>query len=365
MTTHRQRSLFLAAGLLSAAGLMLLVVLGSDGSGASLRTLDSFHFVASVEVKQEEDSGHPAADRIEGWYKADDRSRWEFSDTDPRLRDQGTIIISDGGSRWTYDGRTNTYSRTPLSADPQRNAASLPTISIILGPLPATDLASFFDQWQNASWEVIGEESLLGQDVQVIEVTSSEGGRSTFWVDPEFAFVLRHVSEAEMYSLRAEVTELEYNNEPSDDLFRFEPPPGSQETDSTSGPSAGSLGPIGGPEVRPPPGFLAPSYLPDAFLNSGEVSTHAADGRVTAHEVRLSRTRGGSPELVIEQQFRAGGLPASLTGGLPVSVDGNPGFRSTVGGEEILVWASGDIVVTVRSAALPFEELLRIAEGMR
>lgn len=170
-----------------------------------------------------------------------------------------------------------------------------------------------------------------------------------------------------MQSLRATVTELDYNSDVSDALFRFVPPAGAQETDPTAGPTAGrsTLGPVGGSEVKPPAGFLAPSYLPDGLLNSGEVSTQAADGRVTAHEVRLARTRGGPPELVIQQQFRAGGLPSSLAVGLPVSVGGNPGFRSTVGGEETLVWARGDIIVTLRSAQLPFEELLRIAEGMR
>ena len=69
--------------------------------------------------------------------------------------------------------------------------------------------------------------------------------------------------------------------------------------------------------------------------------------------------------LTIDQQMRAGGLPQSLRTGTPVSVQGSEGFRSRNGDEEQLVWSQGDVVITLRSPSLPFEELLRVAESMR
>jgi hypothetical protein len=212
------------------------------------------------------------------------------------------------------------------------------------------------------SSKVIGRETLLGKSVQVVQVTTPDGSTLTFWIDPKFRFVLRQVSESEGMSLRAEGTQLEYNIALPKELFRFVPPAGSLETSPGSGRFAGSLGPTGGREVRPPPGFLAPAYLPDGFLNMGE-SVQATDGRVTAHEVHLGR-RGGGAELVIRQQFRAGGLPDHLATGQPISVGGRPGYRSSVSGEETLVFAAGNVVVTVSSAGLPFEELLRVAESL-
>jgi hypothetical protein len=73
--------------------------------------------------------------------------RWEFSYEDPRLRDRRMVLVQDGDWLWTCDGETNTYSRTPLTAEVKERTPFLPTFSVILGPLPAESVASFFDRW--------------------------------------------------------------------------------------------------------------------------------------------------------------------------------------------------------------------------
>jgi hypothetical protein len=240
----------------------------------------------------------------------------------------------------------------------------LPSFSVILGRLPATDLDSFFDHWQGANWQIVGEETMLGRHVHVVEVHSGDGSKSTFWVDPQFEFVLRHVREGGLQSFDGEVTELANNDKLSDDLFRFEPPPGSQEAGPASASSSSSLGPFGSPHVTAPEGFLTPAYIPNGLISSGGSSTSGAGDRITTYEVRFARTPWGPSELVVQQQYRAGGLAPSLRMGTPVIVAGSPGFRSTAGGEEAVTWSQGDVSITLRSAQLPFEELLRIAESM-
>jgi hypothetical protein len=69
--------------------------------------------------------------------------------------------------------------------------------------------------------------------------------------------------------------------------------------------------------------------------------------------------------VVIQEQFRAGGLPDSLKSGASLTIGGNTAYRSDAGGETRLTWSVGDIIITLTTDALPLEELQRIGESMR
>jgi hypothetical protein len=73
----------------------------------------------------------------------------------------------------------------------------------------------------------------------------------------------------------------------------------------------------------------------------------------------------GPASFVVSQQYRAGGLTQDMRVGQAVSVRNGAGYRQSAGGEERLVFEAGDIIVTLTSTALPFEELVKIAEGMQ
>ncbi|HXH20683.1 MAG TPA: hypothetical protein VNN10_01550 [Dehalococcoidia bacterium] len=102
------RASFVVAGLALVAGLAAIIALLFGGPDDSAGTLDSFHFVARLAVEPSEYSAHPTVDRIEGWYRAPELVRWEFSYEDPRLRDRRMVDVQDGDWLWTYDGETNT-----------------------------------------------------------------------------------------------------------------------------------------------------------------------------------------------------------------------------------------------------------------
>ncbi|MPZ48920.1 MAG: hypothetical protein GEU75_06365 [Dehalococcoidia bacterium] len=236
----------------------LVVMIAFTGRGDSSQRLRSFHFLAILEVDHDLDSDGDAFDRIEAWG-SDARRRWDLSYADPRLQDMGTMILFDGDATWYYEGRTNTYS---ITTSTQPFAPSLPT----LGQIPTGSFESFIANWQDTQWERVGIETVLGRRVEVIEVRSQGRGKTTFWIDPEFDFVLRHVVEGDGVSLRAEVTEVAYNSDLPGELFQFRPPPNALELRPSSGTNSGSnsLGPVGGPGVSPPAGFLNPGYIPEA-----------------------------------------------------------------------------------------------------
>jgi hypothetical protein len=48
-----------------------------------------------------------------------------------------------------------------------------------------------------------------------------------------------------------------------------------------------------------------------------------------------------------------------------MDIAGRTGYRNSAGGEETLTWAVDDVIVTLRSSVLPFEELLRVALSMK
>jgi hypothetical protein len=157
---------------------------------------------------------------------------------------------------------------------------------------------------------------------------------------------------------------LEFGANIDDNVFGFVPPADAVEV-SPIGSSSGSMssGTIGNSMVPTQEGFLAVPYVPPGYITVGSGSSQQTGGRTTSTRVSLGIEREAS--LFIEQQYRAGGgLPGMPAAGTPVRVNGHEGFRTKANGEERLVWSDGDIIVTIRSSTLPFDELMRIAEAM-
>jgi outer membrane lipoprotein-sorting protein len=330
---------------------------GEEDSG----DLSSYHFVASLDI-QDASEGDTPYSKLEGWYEPGSGLRWDLSSDDPSLAGMDTQLFADDSKMLYYDGQTNTYTRTPL---PEVNARYPGTgfgISLLLGPLPAGSIEEFFDSWTGATWQRTGTEHAFGLDLDVIEVTGSMGGTSTFWIEPRRRFVVRYQSRQVPQTIDARIQTLEFGKNVDDGIFAFDPPPAAIEAPPSSSTGGMSSGPFGGPTVPTQEGFFAVPYVPAGYLTIGGGTTESA-GRVSAYRVSLGV--GRAPTLFIEQQYRAGGaLPSTPAAAIALSVNDHEGFHATVDGEEQLIWSTGDIVVTLRSTTLPFDELMRIADAM-
>ena len=110
-----------------------------------------------------------------------------------------------------------------------------------------------------------------------------------------------------------------------------------------------------------PAGFLSPRYVPDAFhRRDGDIGT-AVDRCAPVASWSLIQNDDGY--VLLRQRMRSDAIPTALRVGEPVDVAGLGGYRSSEGGVERLVWADGELVAMLEGDALPFEELLRIAES--
>jgi hypothetical protein len=236
--------------------------------------------------------------------------------------------------------------------------------SLLLGPMPAPDIQTYFNGRANTTWLVRGEEEMLGVKAQIVEVTGPGGDAATYWIEPEHVFILRYeMTEQSGWKTSARIEELELDAKLDGTLFSFEPPAGAlgEEPKETLGWSSGL---IGAPTFPKQEGFLAPDYLPAGYVTKSSGGT-TSNGRRTLYRVTLGPSRDGPATLYVEQQFRAGGLAAPPTNSTTMDIAGRTGYRNSAGGEETLTWAVDDVIVTLRSSVLPFKELLRVAASMK
>jgi outer membrane lipoprotein-sorting protein len=367
--------LFLGIVLLMVGAALLLR--GREQAGEDSTPLRSFYFQARVEVEHDVRPGEEdeVLDTIRGWYEAPERWRWEVSHSDPARVEEGSIQVSDGDGVWFYERPTNTYYRLGIdeyfSALPpdMRGKPPILVASFLVGPLPYADAERFFASWAGVTLQQRDGGVVLGRPTLAVVLTRGSN-TTTFWLDRQHPFVLKYESAtpgSPVSLVRAEVTELKLGSGVNDRQFRFEPPAGSRQVDPPAQPAGGSAtgGSMGVGEVQVPPGFLKPAYLPEGYGSTKATNTSGLGG-VTQFSVRLERSgEGAAPAyLIIEEQMRAGGLPQSLKTGDAVRVGGQEAFRQTQAGELRLVWAEGDVVVTLRTDKLPFQELLKVAESM-
>lgn len=348
---------------------------GADDPGASLPaasgSIPPFFLEAAIEVEGPHDGGllpevaESGRSILRWWYGPPGKWRWEIETVEPALSSGVFGMVSDGEDFWYYESSQNTYRKLPAELPPGVELLP-PGISVLIGPAFAEDVPALLEQLRSrgggARAELAGNETLLGRETQVIEL----GPTARLWVDAERMFVLRWEDRGSGQFVRAEVTALEYDVRAPDDRFAFTPPPGAQELpEQADAVRCSGEGSFGGSSISVPEGFLRPSYVPEGYVVAGTSSESGSDCALIATEVVLRAGPGsdGGPYVRLQQRMRRDGIPAALRAGDAVSVDGGEAYRLAVDGIERLVWVDGDVVAVLSSDALPFSELLRMAES--
>ncbi|HEX5370717.1 MAG TPA: hypothetical protein VFY10_15015 [Dehalococcoidia bacterium] len=361
--------------------LVALVLAGLSGAtvGRDASKITAYHFKARLSVEQSavDASVFPndaPLDTIEGWYEAPDHWAWDVSDSSRPTA--GSMWISDGASVWYYDRPTNTYSRvshaTYVAGLPPGFADGPPVLSasILLGPLPYANAERFLAPFgQDAQrTEAVGG-IIAGRPARAVIFTRGED-HTTFWLDREHPFILKYLTHNSELSVSAEITSLSLNQPLDDAPLSFEPPPDSREVPQTSSGSSRSSGSgSSGTDDRSsvPDGFLQPGDVPAGYNQTATTETSGMGDRVT-YVALLFQPQGqigaAGDHLLVEEQFRAGGLAPSQQTGTAVLVGSTTGYETMAGDLRRLIFAQGDVVVTLSSNALQFEELIKVASTL-
>ena len=297
--------------------------------------LASYYFEARVRyLDAAEDEPHVV---IRGWYQNPGRTRWEFTcGGHPSCDEHVRVLLIVGDEFLAYEPSGNTY---------VRSGNDLP--DNFEGPFPVLGLTNFqpgpllpeVADYIRDEFPFVGREELLG-------ITVANYGNA-WWIDEKHSFALKQASaDASGSTFVVEVTKVEYNLELDLHVFEFEPPQGSREVPASSGGTFST--------AEAPPGFLFPTFLPEGY--EGSTGFQALGNSL--YELTYDS------DLTITQEFRAGG-PIAAPEGTPVSVRGTQGFQSRDGSGKVLSWVEGELKITISSSRLPFEEIHRVAEGMR
>jgi outer membrane lipoprotein-sorting protein len=358
---------FLAAavGLLALAGTgAALILLTADPEPPQrVAQLRSYYFEATVTASQS------PLRTVKGWYLAPDKLRLEVAEAGK----SPSVYLIDGGVMRVYDAASNTYDERPKPDDALKLNGNT---TLLVGPLPAATLAEYFDGLEGGTWNVAGEEKLLGRRTEVVERdlrTVSEGTIARYWLDPRYLFVLRYESNSRNAGTTWEVTRVDYNTRIAPEVFVFQAPPGARKLETPS------LG--GGSGARPnitsyslPPGFLRPAYVPDGYVAAviGQSVVAGGGGSITTVTVRFYGPRAAGADtvgyMVIEQTL--GGQLQRPADSQEADVNGAPGYRSEAGGRKTLAWTvptptGAGVVVSLTSNVLGFDELLKVAKSMK
>ena len=375
LLTPRVRLLLLVALVLAGTGVMFAATNGDEAA-----TLTSYYYKAHLTIDQQidaaNDTGFPneqPLDTIEGWYQAPDKWAWEVSDS--RRPTAGSLQVADGAFVWYYDRPTNTYSKVAYAdyydgRSPNLSDGPPPiTGTALIGALPYSDPERLFAAFAGQKRSDSDGGMVAGRPTRAVTFTKGEQ-HTTFWIDREYPFSLKYVSHDPQLSVTAEAVEVSFGEALSGKPFVFEPPPGSREVPPPQrGPvvsrGSGSAGP--GQQPGLPAGFLTPGYMPAGFELTGTAASSGAGGGTTYVALRYqpgASKGGGGDYLLVEEQYRAGGLAASPSAGAPVAVGTSTGYASQDGGVQRLVFARGQIVVTLSSNALALDELVKVAASL-
>ena len=285
------------------------------------------------------------------------------------------LFIWDAETVWSFDSQLMEYAEYPSESGAYLQYRFNP--ALFAGGNIGNALEGLEEQG-DVTAEIVREETVLGRDVYVVEVSpivqsdADEDGDETpldpasnvmrLWIDKENLFMLRLESPIDDHQgdIRLEYSEIEFNGEVPDSDFEFEPPPGAvlrDETDDNSTVSDGRTVGIG----DFPPGFLNPSYRPNGYRSAGEGSSESSSGeRLGAYSIFTNEGQ----DLVIQERLRRDGLPVALQVGERVDVNGLDAWLSDVDGARSLSWRQGELVVQITANALTPDELLRSARSM-
>ncbi|MXZ47566.1 MAG: hypothetical protein F4Z08_11410 [Chloroflexi bacterium] len=369
--THR-----LTVALLPLTAATLAIACASD---QELARPPAFYAEVSVEVELESSPGDPLArfgssverSAIRWWYAPGPaRWRWEIETVGTVIDDGVLLTVAGGDESWEYDDRTKVYRRGVLAhvRFPDGVAVS-PVTSAPVGPAHAASVDTLMASWRErgAAPEIAGEATLLGRRTQIVELRGASGGLMRAFVDPERMFIMRWavwagVTGSGWQSYQAEVTALDYGAEIDAARFIFEPPPGAREADAEAGGACSGSSHSGGASVPAEPGFLQPAYAPAGYRTVGTGSeSGAGDCDPVAVWALLEAADGGA--ILLRQRFRPGGMPRLDSYWRPVVTGLDEAHRHSGSHVLSLLWRDGDIVALLQSDAVPFEDLLRIAES--
>ncbi len=329
-----------------------------DDGGDDAAERPAFYLEARIVVQGSDSAlGEDAVSLLRQWSDGS-RVRYEIERIEPPMQANLLLSVSDGTRVTYFDSSRMAYS----TADIPGGRGPIPSgVSALVGPTFARDLDELLASLPDA--RVAGEERVLGRDTTVVALGESD----RVWIDNETNFALRHASEDGGFS--AEVTTLNLDPPPfGDELFRFDPPPGSvEQRPDGSGSCSVSAFTTGPGTVEFEPGFFEPGYIPPGYVVVQRGSEGGSSGCETVAVEAMLREGGddGAPYLYVEQRRRAGGVPEALRSGNPVTIRGGiEAYSSTVADVRRLVWAEGDVVASVRADALPASELVRVAESM-
>jgi outer membrane lipoprotein-sorting protein len=307
---------------------------------------------------------------VEVSYRAPDRQRLLIRTESPSIASgEETLVVWNGDRLLYFNSQRMEYSEWPEESGAYLQWRFNPAlyfggnIGNLLGQL---------EESEGITANITGEETILGREVYVIEVsplfTSSSSGDDEessgvmrLWIDKQHLFMLRMDTPAgaDKGDLSLEYTAIEFNGDVPDSDFEFEPPPGAtqveRDDDSTSS-NRTSMG-----DGKFPSGFLDPLYRPGGYDTVGQGSSQSSSGqRLEAH----SEFKLGDDYLVIRERVRKDGMPEALKQGESVDVNGLDAWFDEAGPVRSLSWQQGDFVIQITADALPAEELLRIAWSM-
>jgi hypothetical protein len=204
----------------------------------------------------------------------------------------------------------------------------------------------------------VGETALLGRRVVVLERSSAPYEQTVkMWVDPVSMMVLRHESNVGRWV--AEVTRFDPNPKLDGALFRFTPPPGAVDRKAAPGTTPRPAVVPHGNET--PSGFYEPRPLLSG-LQPRDVGIETDDSGVLSY--RSDYRLGPASEVTVltfEQRAASGPLPAVLTAGERLSINGHTAFFSLAGNESRLAWSDGTHWLLLTTTQLSREDLLQFA----
>jgi hypothetical protein len=300
-------------------------------------------------------------------------SRWAVRDmthwrvdiqiAQPALQSERQVAAADGSSVVWYRSLTNRAVRIPLSP-PQLGAFLLSSFEGGRG-LPLTEtLGQYLEALNNPTTHThartVGQETVLGRTTDVVEVwpvmTTTTGtgacrsagpcpqqsktvsyGRARMWIDRQYGLLLRYRetglpagASGAAQNLLYRVTSVSFGHRPNSSQLSYQPPVKPVTVHSGPGVThSGGGGGFGYPGAssgwHAPPGFISAGPPADRSSNRYLLSSNGQSEDSLSHVIsvyavfRLHGPQTGGPFVYVQEQYRATGLPASLTRGHTVS----------------------------------------------
>jgi outer membrane lipoprotein-sorting protein len=268
-------------------------------------------------------------------YRSNERYRYRVESQSDAEGDRETEVVADGSNLWIYDGISNVYQRESLIPGPAEYVP-YPAMSVFLGPAPARSRDELLTtlnpgKQPESRIAVIGEETMLGRKVTVIEFSpasaSSDGsggerheGTGRIWLDEDAMVILRYEIDSEVQGVSAVVTRFDSGVKHGKDAFRFKPPAGATErsdpdpggggrvtNNSGSGAAIAPGSASGSVDVPVAEGFLSAGGEP-AGLRATAYEQNKQDGAITSRMITYATGAAGS-SIQLFEQVRPGAYP--------------------------------------------------------